>query len=554
MAIKAIDIDTGAPAAPAIPAQDAPRRPGVDAVNTGVAPDPSTRFLNMLGSTMVIDEGANTFINRIEQTLTDPKLRPIGGGIKIQQLRNPGGCFVVTAGKFGIILIMAAMVQGEYPKLAVAAEREAAQCFPLQFPDTELVDVIVVSQADYAKVNVFSRYLYAVLDACVHNKNADITNNLLRQNGNIFTISDNAIDFENFMNSYDPHGVPLRHDLTLTLYVSNRDQPVQQVRTEVDKAYGIHNFGRREVAAVSGYVEFVRDINSTTYRFLPVIHISDIKAAIPVFGLGLVMIYLAEKRWIKEGMWKEMYRRHIAANPTGKVVNIGALVPGDLSQTGETTRFLVKNDFEFNQFVSVALAHPQLVVDVNEGRAKIPGFEKFFGSNISHSAIVEDFNRFYGKPVLKEGMKPCDRMDIFWRGTYQYAGRLCDTQHIDFLNEFDRHPTDAAALENLCYKYDSPELRYEQQSKWEKDIVNLYLTQVVSINPEILVMVHNDMRYIHFDQYHGSSGFMPIDEYQANALRWQQAEQNNMYAPGAVGGSGFGPVWGAGIYGPNARW
>lgn len=520
---------------------------GMNAAGQQQAPD--LRRASLLSMLSGFQRGANLSADGVQYTktiideLTDP--RSSDGTFEVRKLQRPAESLLVSSGSRGIVLLFKETLQDKTPYPAVAYEEEAQACVAATIPEMEVINYVVVVPEDYVKVKQMITYLVNSLKCAAKQMDADLVNDMFR--GVNILVSDNPDDYNHAIEVLDPHAIPLRHDLNLTVFASSqksRNNPWD----EHDQFFGPASSERELIGCIGGYVEFARDSYVTQYKYFPIVHITEIQAQIPSAKLIPLFLALAMRRWIQEGQWKVQYTKHFAS-PAAGVVNIGSLFPEASSETG---RFVVDNINTFNQLMTEAFHDAQLVLEVNEGRAKICGIEAYAGeASMSVPMVIDQINRFYNKPLFdvnfyaSNGTVPFRKEDTVFRGTFQYGNTKMDSAYIDFLTEYSKRPSEAVRLEQLTFKRNWPVAKFNDMKEVEPDLQSLYMTSVVSFDPMLVQAMSVNLAVMPQTNMLGEQMY-DMSSLANSSKRWGQVQQNAWYSNNyaAAGYNPLQPIYG----------
>ena len=511
-----------------------------NSMGQGQAPDlRAPNLINMINnfaSFRQLSAAGMEYTRTITANLTD-KTQTAFGMFDVQILKQPSNALMICAGVYAMLLIFQETVEPRDPFPAIAAEEAALASAQTIKPELELLNVILVSPEDYGRVQNMINYIRNSFMIAVNKADEQLVNDVLGTSN--ILVSDNPQDYETELARLDPHGVPMRHDLTLTVYASNQRQR-NNVDLDHDMYYGPKNQDRVILGTVGGYVEFAR-LQPNEYKFYPIVHISDIQSAIPSARLVPMFLSLAMRRWIMERGWLAYYSRYFSAD--GKSINLGSLIPDENSPTG---RFVVDNPNTLNEFCSKVFADPQIALEVNEGRAKICGIERYAGNTQRQIPVVANqVNAFFGQNIIdlnilaSQGQQPFTKQDTTFRGVFSYGNSRQDSAFIDFLTEFTKHPSEALRLEPLAFKRYDPSVKFGEQKEIEDSLQSLYMTSLVIFNPQVMQAMSNALRINTTFQGAGNTMFNMADIVK-NSTAWGQMQNQSWY--GNYSNSGYNPI------------
>lgn len=422
-----------------------------------------------------------------------------GTGIRIVPLSYPYETLAFVQGKNAFTLVFSEANRKEENLPTASFTKAAMQTLhSVMGNDIVMRNCIVVTPQDYSKPEVMGAHLLNSFDA-VSNKEIrglDINSMTKFQ----LELSTNGQTYDDFIRRCDPHGVPARADLkmTLSLNVPRRKNATYNLFDQAD-------VDKMEIAAIGAYVVFIRtrDATSGYNKFIPEIHISNIVTAIPFEGLLPVILALATDTLIDGQYWKHQFS-NLSAN--GNTPNIGTLINDP--QTGAPWR--ATNLTERDQFIQYHTLPPVLVLDVVEGRARVPGLELFaFGSNLGAAQhIVNMYNKFLGSKVIPDNSQPAVYLAQEYIGYFQSGASYNDSRWVDYLNMMIHHSQQQAQCEALCAHYNQPLDHLNIVRNLVPDVTLHYVNHIVSLDPKVLrptqTVVHQSLKTINGTQIAGS--------------------------------------------------
>lgn len=454
--------------------------------------------------------------------------RDYGDKFTFVRLTVPKYGIAVLDGKNAVILAFEEGNQSDDGMPVSRYDRPAYNELFRTHPDAAVAKYIVVSKDDYEKVHQMYQYLVRLFQVIT---NSDDVNGISAAElaGMQFQYSDNPDDFMSVFNQYSPHAVPLRHDISLVMYIGEGHK--KNTNMEPDEGYYSNIYqNQTPFVALSGYVDFTRK-NQNEMVFIPFVHISEIIATIPSASLMPMFLALANRQFIASGSWWTQYARY-----DGKI-NVGNLIPDNTNTQGKTNnRWFCKNQTEFDQFRKAFIADPIFVLDVTQGRASINGIEYYAADALrgTMSAIYEAFSKFANNSYSVQGTS--DRFELtlpFYRGVFKYGDQVLDTALIDFLMEYSKTPAKAAEFETLLFKKMSLKSRLDDIRAIEPSTRMLYRTDVVVLPTHLLASILMNLTNLNFNK--SFNEFVNFDSYttygQYSARVNGGAAYNNSYTP-----------------------
>lgn len=541
MAIQANERIGDGPAVPNLGGAPSMNNVGVD-INS-VTPEytrytgnaPSVSFADIFNrfktASRVSTEGAE-FIRKLTEELTDPVKSSMG--IQVKSLSQPNSTLCISCNGHAILMLFSEACTPQQNMATISLEDTAAKCMADVLPELKLLSVIVVTPNEYKNLDrwvqdIINTFIGATTDA------ADELTNALLKNA-IFTYSDDKVEYENAVRILSPHEIPLRHDGCLTIYYND---PKNNKNAQQDDRYQFFqdaDTGKQLFGTVSYYREFVRDGSTNVYKFLPLVHISDINCVIKSPKVIPIFLAIVHKKVILNSqLYSSTLSSIMGGAVNGSQATLGCLIPDSNDPTG---RFVIDSREKLDQFYTQALYPEQLVLDVNEGRSKIPGIE-LFADQTKNAEVVNSINQFLGSNVLNNAEAPCTKMESIYRGTFNVGNMVFDTQFIDFISEYSRRPTEATRLEKLQFKRLDPTQKTADLKEIEPEAQFFYRTDFVILTATFMYNLANQLSTLNVGTF-GANGIFNLSSYVQNANAWKQAQQNFVYGPTALGG--FNPI------------
>ena len=498
-------------------------------------------FAKLYDAPSGISEAGRQFLTDMSEDLTNSvknSRSTFWNNIKIVQLSQPNDSHAVICNNHAVIYIMAeSNISGnDYP--VIHSEKIAVENLHCIEPSVVVLQVIVISPDDYTRAKDFAAATRNLFVAAFNTKKITIAN---LANTNI-SISDNPRDYELAYSRLCPHAVPLRHDLTATIYIQGK-QPWQQnvnnmMQPEKNQYWlAAEQQARIPLATIGGYVEFVRNnaLLSGDIRYIPVIHITEINSSIVADEMLPVFLILGVKRFLLSNIWENYYRSN-TIDAHGNRVNIGYLFPD-----GNGGRCDIKNDETFNQTMRAQFDPAQVVLDVVEGRFKLPGMWKLASNDPAVlQSVINDYVQFFNNTIMPYASgTPYYISDSQYRGFYMYGNKTLDTAHIDYMSEYTRHPEDVMKCEKLLLRKANPLLAVADQKQFEPDMKLLYRADIMALNPDFVSWLDTAMPCLNVAQNIQQTGIAPVAGVLSNANAWGQYASKPQYAGWGTGNPFF---------------
>lgn len=488
-----------------------------------------------------ISDAGRQFLTDLSEDLTNTvknSRSTFWNDIRIVQLSQPNDSHAVICNNHAVIFIMAEsnISSSDYP--VVHSEKIAVENLRLIEPSVVVLQIIVISPDDYTRGKDFAAATRNLFVAAFNPTKINVNN--LANTG--ISISDNPRDYELAYAKLCPHAVPLRHDLTCTIYIQGK-QPWQQNTNNMMQPEKTNYWlaaeqqARIPLATIGAHVEMVRNnaLLNGDIRIIPVIHIDDINSSIVADEMLPVFIILAVKRFLLSNLWESYYRSN-SIDVHGNRVNIGYLFPD-----GNGGRCDIKTDESFNQTIRAQFDPAQVVLDVVEGRFKLPGMWKLASNDQAvMKSVIDDYVRFFNGTINPyAGGTPYFISDVQYRGFYMYGNKTLDTAYIDYMSEYARHPEDVMKCEKLLLRKANPLLAVADQKQFEPDMKLLYRTDVMALNPDFISWMDTAMPCLNVAQNIQQTGIAPVTGILNNANAWGQYAAKPQYAGWGTGNPFF---------------
>lgn len=500
--------------------------PEAKPVFTSDAPETNISLHDLLSEyelTSSLSEKGRQFLATIEEAMADKsRVGKYNWNVEVIALGQPRDSRVIIANNKAIGLIMAETNGTNENFPTTHHEKKAFDELGRIRPGVELLSFIVITPEDYDRAGAFAAYIRNIF--IVAFRGHAVTLNNIRKDTN-FTFSDNVAEYEQAYRELNPHAVPLRHDLCLTIYESSNDQRRYNYNSaaEADIYWqgGAANAERRAFATIGGYVEFIRT-DLYNWKYYPVVHISEISSRMPDEALIPLFLVIAMKRFIVAKNWLTPYRQ-MQTDVHGNTINLGALFPD-----GNGGRWVITKPEDFEKTVASSFTDAQLVLDVTEGRASIPGLVKYALGDVNIiNGILQLYANTIGANIPVTPLPPFQVECPFYRGYYSYGNMKLDSANIDFLNEYAKHPTKISECEKLLIQRAVPEERAKDERNFEGDLKLFYRTDVVRISPQLMSTLDSHMPVLNFLGLTQMNGIYNTNGYGAGAQAWGQYQANN---------------------------
>ena len=234
---------------------------------------------------------------------------------------------------------------------------------------------------------------------------------------------------------------------------------------------------KQAFATIGGYVEFLR-ASEYEHKYLPIVHISEISAAYPDCSIVPLLLSIATREFIFHNGWQVPYRR-LQTDAHGNVMYLGALFP-----SAPNISKAVEHPEISESILATGICPAQLVLDVTEGRATLPGLIKYgFSPKESTEYILQSYANFFGCNFIRPNEPITYPERSFFRGYYSYGEKKLDSANIDYISEYSRHPNLGSNYAELLVPQVEPASTAAIMRKFEPDLRLYYRTQTVGFDP-----------------------------------------------------------------------
>lgn len=506
-----------------------------NAASFSAAPDIESLndYMNFFDMPSGISEQGHAFISALTKGLTNPVKnsgKHAWNDIRVTKLRQPNDSLAVINSGYAVVIIMAESNYNEdYP--VIHCNEIAAENLGSMYPGITPISFLIIAPEEYGRADNFETFIRNLFVAVLEPRHANIDT----LSKSILTFSDNPREYEEALLKLSPHAVPFRHDSCLTIYSQKRQQNNYNNQTnwfipENENYFkSAANQSRKPIACISAWYEpYKISPDPANYNMGITIHI-NIESALIADELIPVWINVAIKRFMLNDAWKT-YFKSSPFNAHGDRINLGHLFPD-----GKGGRFEFVDIEGFDRTTNELINNVQVVLDIPEGRARLPGLWKYLSNKESSKAeIINDFVRFN----KGTGIQPYTSVNLpytkyegctQYRGTYQFGNKSLDTANIDYLNEYPRHPDDALKCEKLLLKKINPILAVQDQKQFEPSMRLLYTVDSIAIHPDFYIWMDKCMPQLNGLVQTQSNGLANVTGAMANGAAWKQFINQGQY-------------------------
>lgn len=340
-------------------------------------------------------------------------------GFKYERLPRTNGYFIHND-LHGVVLIFAEHVpvssEGqrytEYTPVSRQCDRAITETQEI-YPNIPVLDSYLVIPEDYTRAsNMFNQikrtFEYGLTDVMRYEDFSD---------KNVFRLSNNLYQIKTYTDQLSPNGIMPHIQFGVAVeycadnnYDSRRDDS---------------NYRWIPYVVIGAYVDFavkerVRDYDQ---YIQPIVHISSIVTPVPSLYVLPVALSAAYEMFIGRETWKDVF-----TDFTGKQPNIGSLLINE--KTNRPT--IVESIRQRDQFIAKCCCAPIFTIDIQEGRASIPGLKLLI--NKKHREVVKNILAdFFSDSSIVDKLD-CVVFDSVeeYTGVVNDNGSLRDTRSIDY--------------------------------------------------------------------------------------------------------------------------
>lgn len=340
-----------------------------------------------------------------------------------------------------------------------------------QYPGHTFYGYMIVDRSSYDRAGILASYLFSILirwnEFNERSTIESMTKDVMGNEGTlIFDFSyDTGLnskqnEYYRYAERLDPHGVHARADVGINVYIRVKDRVNPG-------AFNVQN-KVKHLCSIGLYTTFVyMTAPDGTVKAIPIVHISEILS--PIISPNMIWLALAvahNEVYGPNHVWMKQFQ-------LGMKPNLGNLFND--AQTGEPVE--LKSIEELSNFCNKQLSGPLLVLDVVEGRSRIPGIEFFSVEDNSQTETVRGFiNRFAGNRNPYTGPLQCKLIEQTFAGrTHLGNDEYKDTRYLDYLHVrglVDRADPNTINLTRFCHEAPSQYAWLATYFDFEKSYVN----------------------------------------------------------------------------------
>lgn len=481
--------------------------------------------MNILGAAQSLGGAIEEYLKAIKGFFGNDSTTTGTLKINVTRLSEPNGAHAFIAEKKAIILLFADQLPADTQNFTPASDYSlfAVKALKAQFgEDMKLVNVVVVTAADYGRAQQMAHYISISLMIATTTRLHDMNIQVLGDNQ--YSIDPDVVATRNFINNLNPSAVMPRVDIGFIIYAKPPRRGGAQFGLLEDL---------RPIAAVGGYTEILSTQDQTgVIRFAPLVHITAIASAIPLPGIVPLCLTVAADQFISSGRWMQQFTSFQKGKPS-----LGNLAPdpADPKKLWFPQNIMDLDKWRFQNVLPALLA-----IDVVEGQARIPALAAYGYSPNAQVVYDQILNFFGGRISVDRAQAPYEIRATSYLGTYgstDAGGVQSDSRNLDYLNLVASGGVqDSATLDLLQYPLDPAQRARLIFDKTGGQFRTLYRASIAALNPNLLAtlaMAVKDQLQIEAPQ--GQSRMSPNDWLIASGKLYQASNFGVSRADARVG-------------------
>jgi len=420
-----------------------------------------------------LSSSATAYIDEIRKTLEDPASQH---KIKMLKLTTPTGAVVFKLNNTGVILVFSEGVMGIEPGMPTSivnadAIAEAKRIIGATF---DVAVVVIVDPLSYNRAIQMAAYISQVLRC----KNSSLAQNLRLESmaQTQYGLDTDINTVKQFVIANSPHSVPSRGDIGLVITMKRQDKMIGHTydRNSVKDRY-------EPIIGILGYVELLqRQSLGGLPRFLPVIHITDIYSPIPDEKLLPIALATASDVFIGKQHWKNQFSMFDKEFP-----NIGNLIKDE-----QGAPWFAESVRDREDFINQCVDKPMLCIDITEGRARIPGIEKY-ANPAAGPTIAQEYTEFLGVQI-PGNIQPAQLSYVEMVGSIEKGAATIDSRNVDYLSTVKFAKNDER-INALLTRYPDPSVRSNFIQAYFPEVKWLYVNYVVALNHQLVAAIGREV-------------------------------------------------------------
>lgn len=470
----------------------APSGPGSYAAEEQFATESTSslfRMLSRLESPSGLTDAAMEYVNNLEK-LVAAKARgrkPSPLDVNITRLTSPLGVTVFEYQNWAIPVMLHDALNSPENEPDSVALQEIMNNYLARRSSTEPLSLMcsaTVIPEDYAKVEVMA---CSIVNALAVVSGMDGTLNTQLLSGNQFILDSRMGSVQQFYAQNCPHGVPARNEFGLLLSVLPANQDRSKRRGGRNNYFNSYQTNPIPLGCITGYVEMVNSEQQGKMGplFTPLIHISDIISPVMSLQTAILMICLFSEVTTRGRLYMRQFDQYNKNLP-----NLGSLISNE-SQTPPTLEFL-ESPARRDWFMTNFTTDPAVVLDVVDGRFRIPGLELFAMTDMN-KVLLNEFSKLVDTPLALDQV--ANPLYTDYIGVVPDGTTLIDSRYIDYMKLMVNYAAESTKFGSLQHRYttDDPHTRL-QLLQQAAPIKVLYNCVTVELRPSLLGQVQQILR------------------------------------------------------------
>lgn len=320
-----------------------------------------------------------------------------------------------------------------------------------------LLDTIVVDPVDYDRVRLMASFVANQLSDTMQEAR-EIT--VQSFGGRPLVVDCELSNVLSYINKFSPHGVSPRCDFGALVQLDKGRDVTQPMNTGAQ---------RESILAIAGYTEFIQAETGMLSReqiqqgehtkYVPIVTISEIVSHIPSPNLMGIALPVAAQAFIMHSQW-------LAPYGYGKnTLNLGNLV-----EDGKSGKmWSCESQQQRDQLLAQYMLNPFLAIDIQDGRADLPGIQYFRDHPGEVVKLMQDFTQ--GRSVVppQQGIPKWEKFG----GYATIKGQKADIRYTDYLH-LAKDIKDAKSIKHFLHKQPRPDTHLQNVRNVFPDAKVLY--------------------------------------------------------------------------------
>lgn len=395
----------------------------------------------------------------------------------------------------------------------------------LQANNGKLIDNLVITPNDYGFASKMAAHIARVFQGQVNKTVQQM--NVSSFGGVQFSISTNIQQVRDYLTKLNPQASLPRTDIGFVLFMQAPRQVVQGVPQSKEREY-------IPILAVGGYTKFVNIAGSQYGMYnkanhVPIVTITSISSSVMSDSMITLALPLAADAFIKREGWIMPYTKFGKEDP-----NLGSLA---LDENDEP--IFIETRGQLEEFRHTHLQPPFLAIDVTDGRARIPGIERFV---YTPEVAKERVSSFLNLPPI-----PTNHPEIVHNHTKEYIGIVnqdIDSRTVDYPTLVSKGVKDFSKIAHFLHLPNDPTVRPSQVLEMYNDYIPAYSNVSVVLDANFITTIASAVSQVLNVTWDAAGAF--VDNNVAGLIGNQG---NNFQGFSPIGGFGY-QAWAPGSFNP----